>query len=300
MEEKTSELVHVKQFLSVEYDFNPVTGETFNIQSKVTKTFFGSDEVRKESKEKSVKEALRLTIEDVAERSKLPIITLSPKYYKLNKTAASEMGITDDNGKVFKNELDKNISLCIRFKKDKDTKEMYPLLYRVDNTTEQLSNGSPSMVRDSLSVSCSGGSMELLEGFGKYFKVIVSKVNPKFSKLVGYDSLKDLLIDNEVKIPDYLLEDKNEETLADSTSQAEVPADTETPVNEEDQLPWDNEEGNDSLDAPKDEEPYDDDEEGERNYNALRDADEQPNGSDSVGDEFIPAEFQSKEDEVDI
>lgn len=184
MEKEEVKMAHVCVTVRTEYDIDPVTGEPVNVVSRVVGERISGSAQKEPSKAKKPK----VTLESIAEN--YPVVTLFKSYYKMNKAAAKEIGVMNDNGELCSTIVGNRIRLQLTYTVNPSTKVTSPVIMRDDE--EKLVGAQ--QVRDALSVSYSGQPNAMLAQFGKFFKVIKrgDGTNEIFM-LEGYGTLLELL-----------------------------------------------------------------------------------------------------------
>lgn len=252
IEEKNGPL-HVTVIVQTDYDIDPATNQPINVVSRVLSK---GNVIVKNVVPKSTPKKPKVTLESIAEN--YPVVTLFKSYYKMNKCAATLIGVLDENGEMAMTLIGNRIRLQMNYKRDKETKITNPVIIRDDE--EKLVGAQ--QVRDALSVSCSGMPNQMLQQYGNYF--IAEKQGEGASEifiLTGYQTLLELLEAVGAEIPEELRgEPKNEPTKV-----------AEEKVDDTEELkPTGEIQGTDTP-------PIN-----------LDDAGEDTNGEDSKGDEFTP------------
>lgn len=195
MEKEEVKMAHVCVTVRTEYDIDPATGEPVNVVSRVVSERTSGSAQKESSKSRKPK----VTLESIAEN--YPVVTLFKSYYKMNKTAAKEIGVMNDNGDLCSTIVGNRIRLQLTYTVNPSTKVTIPVIMRDDE--EKLVGAQ--QVRDALSVSYSGQPNAMLAQFGKFFKVIKKGegANEVFM-LEGYGTLLELLKSAGADIPSEL------------------------------------------------------------------------------------------------
>lgn len=207
-QEEKKEMVHVCILVQTEYDIDPATGNPVNVVSKVVPG--GNVVASAHSKAASKSKKPKVTLESIAEQ--YPVISLAKSYYKMNKKAASVIGVMNEAGEMTNTVLGNRIRLQLTYIVDPTTKVTRPVIMRDDE--EKLVGAQ--QVRDALSVSCSGQPNSMFSQFGQYFHVTAQgEGDNEIYLLDGYSTLLDLLKAIGAEIPEELrgeeLVDVNEE-----------------------------------------------------------------------------------------
>lgn len=195
-QEEKKEMVHVCILVQTEYDIDPATGNPVNVVSKVIPGGNIEAPVRKvPTRQKKSK----ITLESIAEQ--YPVISLAKSYYKMNKKAASVIGVLNGAGEMTTTLVGNRIRLQLTYIIDPSTKVARPVIMRDDE--EKLVGAQ--QVRDALSVGCSGQPNNMISQFGQYFHVTVQgNGDNEIYLLDGYPTLLDLLKGINAEIPEEL------------------------------------------------------------------------------------------------
>lgn len=165
-------LIHVVQLLKLEFDYNPVTGESENQKMSVIK--------ERKPVAKKEKPAKPLTPEQILED--YPCVFLTKTALRLNKKAAEYMDLMSESGEIKNSVIGNRIRIQVSYAVDKATKFTSPVL-NIDDK-ENLVNSQ--QLRDNLSISCSGQSNNLISQYGSVF--LVEKGSDSQFKLKGFDN----------------------------------------------------------------------------------------------------------------
>lgn len=150
---ETKNLVHMAFNVRVEFDLDPITGETTNRVHRVSK-------IPEEKFENAVKEPTPEEKFDLC-----PAARLGKSSIKLTRAAALAMGIIDANGEFMQTVKGNRICVQIGFSLGEGTN---CVVINVDNE-EKLVNSQ--RVTDSLTIRCSGMTNNLVSQIGTFFSV---------------------------------------------------------------------------------------------------------------------------------
>lgn len=187
--ERKDRLVHVCVTIRTEYDIDK-DGNVINVKNTVLS---GAEIPKPGRKSKQPK----VTLASIAEN--YPIVTLYKGYIKFNKNAAKLAGIINENGEFVNTVIGNRIRVQINYKVDQVTKVTSPII--VIDDEEKLVNSQ--MVRDALSVSCSGQSNAMLAQFGQFF-VLSADSSKDIFVMNGYPDLESALKSLNAEIPEEL------------------------------------------------------------------------------------------------
>ena len=172
-------LIHVVQLLKLEFDYNPVTGESENQKMTVIK--------EKKPEAKAVKKADKpLTPEQFLEEKRIPCAFLNKSSLRLNKPAAEYMGLVVD-GNIINSVIGNRIRIKVGYGRNQETREVYPVL-EID---DQENKPKSQQLRDNLSISYSGDNNSQLAQYGVAF--LIEKINEDQFKMTGYDNVEQLV-----------------------------------------------------------------------------------------------------------
>lgn len=172
-------LIHVVQLLKLEFDYNPVTGESENQKMTVIK--------EKKPEVKVAKKADKpLTPEQFLESKSIPCAFLNKSSLRMNKPAAEYMGLIVD-GNIINSVIGNRIRIKVGYGRNQETREVYPVL-EID---DQENKPKSQQLRDNLSISYSGDNNSQLAQYGIVF--LIEKINEDQFKMIGYDNIEQLI-----------------------------------------------------------------------------------------------------------
>lgn len=243
---ENSNKIHVEVIVKTEYDIDSVTGVIENLKHTVLKTDdieFGRQRRSSQPKQQQTK----ITIDTFASMTGLAIAYLKKSSIKFTKEAALMLGVLNEDGEIYKTPQDKNVRVRIKYVKDSTTKKIYPVM-------EVLCDDEPDkspVFANNYTLSCSGRDNEYISNYGYFYVLQKAKSNNEICVLKPYETLEDLVADNNVTLPEGFVF-PNDSVIAPKRNESESNGESNDESNSENEQQ--NEESNSDNNAHKEDE----------------------------------------------